>query len=135
MVQQQQQHYHYGTGRRKTAIARVRLYPGTGQNFIINGKPLVEQFPLEVHRQNILSPLQLVNALGRFDASVKVVGGGITGQAEAIRHGVARALVVSDQSLRTVIKRAGYLTRDSRAKERKKPGFVRARKRKQYTKR
>ena len=76
-----------------------------------------------------------MNALGRFDASVKVVGGGITGQAEAIRHGVARALVVSDQSLRTVIKRAGYLTRDSRAKERKKPGFVRARKRKQYTKR
>lgn len=130
-----QQTYHYGTGRRKTAIARVRLYPGTGQNFIINGKPLIEIFPLEAHRRSILSPLLLVNAADKFDASIKVTGGGITGRAEAIRHGVARALLNSNAELRPSIKKAGYLTRDSRAKERKKYGFVRARKRKQYTKR
>ena len=130
-----QQHYHYATGRRKTAVARVRLIPGTGQNFLIDGKPLIERFPLELHRRTILEPLRLTGTSGRFDASVKVLGGGTTGQAGAIQHGVARALLEADISFRPLLKRAGFLTRDARMKERKKYGLVRARKRKQYTKR
>lgn len=130
-----QQLYYYGTGRRKTAVARVRLIPGGGQNFRVDGKPLEERFPLEIHRRTILEPLRATGTLGRFDASVKVLGGGVAGQAGAIRHGVARALLVADQSFRPVLKKAGFLTRDSRMKERKKYGLVRARKRKQYTKR
>ncbi len=126
--------YYYGTGRRKTAVARVRLIPGAGQ-VVVNGKELEAAFPMPGVRQIILEPLQLTNTLGKFGATVKVVGGGIAGQAGAIRHGLARALVQSDESLRPTLRKAGMLTRDPRVKERKKYGLKRARKAPQYTKR
>ena len=127
--------YHYGTGRRKCAVARVRMYPGTGA-ITVNGKTVREYFggrPL--HQQNIELPLRLTNSLERFDIIVKVVGGGVAGQAGAVRHGIARALVRSDDELRPSLKRARLLTRDARVKERKKVGLKRARKAPQYTKR
>lgn len=126
--------YYYGTGRRKTAVARVRLIPGAGQ-VVVNGKELEAAFPMPGVRQIILEPLQVTNTLGKFGATVKVVGGGIVGQAGAIRHGLARALVQSDESLRPILRKAGMLTRDPRVKERKKYGLKRARKAPQYTKR
>ncbi len=131
----QQQRYHYGTGRRKTAVARVRLYPGSGQTFLVDNKPLDERFPQALHQQEIVEPLRVVGALGRFDISVKVLGGGVHSQAGAIRHGIARALVVSDPTFRPALKKAGFLTRDPREKERKKYGLLRARKRQQFSKR
>jgi len=127
--------YHYGTGRRKTAVARVRLYPGTGI-ITVNGKTSPEYFGgRSLHQQNILMPLQLTNTVDRYDVIVKVVGGGVSGQAGAVRHGIARALVRSDEELKPVLKRAHLLTRDARVKERKKVGLKRARKAPQYTKR
>ena len=126
--------YYYGTGRRKTAVARVRLYPGAGP-LVVNGKPLDEVFPQDKMRRTILQPLIVANALDRFNASIKVCGGGVFGQAGAIRHGIARALVEVDQSLKPLLRTYGLLTRDPRVKERKKYGLVRARKAKQYTKR
>lgn len=126
--------YYYGTGRRKAAVARVRLIPGAGQ-IVVNGKQMEEAFPLGSLQQAILEPLRLTNTLAKYNASVKVIGGGIAGQAGAIRHGVARALVQSDESLRPILRRAGLLTRDPRVKERKKYGLKRARKAPQYTKR
>ena len=128
------QHYYYATGRRKSAIARVRLYPGNGA-IIVNGKPSAEIFTRDGQRREILEPFVLANAEGKFNAQVKCVGGGVTGWAGAIRLGIARALVVSDESLRPTLRRAGLLTRDARVKERKKPGLKRARKAPQYTKR
>jgi small subunit ribosomal protein S9 len=128
------QQYFYGTGRRKSAVARVRLYPGTGV-VIVNGKPMEELFVRPLHRLTILQPLTVTEAQERFNAQVKVAGGGITGWAGAIAHGIARALVVSDESLKAVLRRHGLLTRDPRAKERKKYGLKRARKAPQYTKR
>ena len=128
------QQYFYGTGRRKSAVARVRLYPGTGV-VIINGKPMEELFVRPLHRLTILRPLTVTEAQERFNAQVKVAGGGITGWAGAIAHGIARALVVSDENLKAVLRRHGLLTRDPRAKERKKYGLKRARKAPQYTKR
>jgi small subunit ribosomal protein S9 len=127
--------YHYGTGRRKCAVARVRLYPGSGA-ITVNGKSAPDYFggrPL--HQQNIQLPLKLTNTMERFDIVVTVVGGGVAGQAGAVRHGITRALVRSDEELRPVLKRAGLLTRDARVKERKKVGLKRARKAPQYTKR
>jgi small subunit ribosomal protein S9 len=121
-------------GRRKQAVARVRLYPGDGQ-VVINDKGLMEYFGRAQDWLGVMAPLQLTNSEGRFNLSVLVKGGGVTGQAEAIRHGVARALMVADPDLRKTLRRAGYLTRDPRAKERKKPGLKRARKAPQYTKR
>lgn len=127
--------YHYGTGRRKSAVARVRLYPGSGV-ITINGKSVPDYFGGRLlHRQNVQLPLRLTNSLERFDVVVKVVGGGISGQAGAVRHGIARALVRSDEELRPVLKSARLLTRDARVKERKKVGLKRARKAPQYTKR
>jgi len=127
--------YHYGTGRRKCAVARVRLYPGSG-TITVNGKPATEYFGgRQVHHQNLQLPLRLTNSLDRFDVIVKVVGGGVAGQAGAVRHGIARALVRSDDELRPVLKTARLLTRDARVKERKKVGLKRARKAPQYTKR
>jgi small subunit ribosomal protein S9 len=128
------QQYFYGTGRRKSAVARVRLYPGTGV-VIVNGKPMEELFVRPLHRLTILQPLTVTEAQERFNAQVKVAGGGITGWAGAIAHGIARALVVSDENLKAVLRRHGLLTRDPRAKERKKYGLKRARKAPQYTKR
>jgi small subunit ribosomal protein S9 len=127
--------YHYGTGRRKTAVARVRLYPGTGI-ITVNGKTSPEYFGGRMlHQQNILMPLQLTNTVDRYDVIVKVIGGGVSGQAGAVRHGIARALVRSDEELKPILKRAHLLTRDARVKERKKVGLKRARKAPQYTKR
>ena len=126
--------YFAGTGRRKTASAQVRLMPGTG-NVTVNGKSLEAYLPGSVLKTRVLAPLKVVDALGRFDAVVKVVGGGVHGQAGAVSHGLARALVASDENLRQALRKGGLLTRDPREKERKKPGLRRARKAKQYTKR
>jgi small subunit ribosomal protein S9 len=126
--------YYEAVGRRKRAVARVRLFPGDGQ-VVINERGLNEYFGRLQDRTNVMAPLQLTDSEGRFNLSVLVKGGGITGQAQAIRHGVARALLVVDPELRAVLRRAGYLTRDPREKERKKPGLKRARKAPQYTKR
>jgi len=126
--------YYEAVGRRKRAVARVRLYPGDGQ-IVINNKELKEYFGRPQDWTGVTAPLELTNNEGRFNLSVLVKGGGITGQAHAIRHGVARALLVADPDLRAALRRAGYLTRDPREKERKKPGLKRARKAPQYTKR
>ncbi len=127
--------YFQGTGRRKTSVARVRLFPGEGE-FIVNGKSTEDYFgPRESLQREIRTPLELTSTLTNFNVMVKVRGGGIVGQATAVRHGVARALLESDPDLRPTLKQAGVLTRDPRAKERKKPGLKRARKRPQYTKR
>lgn len=127
--------YYYGTGRRKTAIARVRLYPGGGA-IIVNGKPLDEVFDRDMHRDEVMLPLKRVGAEGKFSAQVKCEGGGVSGWAGAIRLGIARALVEADPALKVTLKRSpSLLTRDARVKERKKPGLKRARKAPQYTKR
>ena len=122
------------TGRRKTAVARVNLVAGSGE-IKINKRPMQEYFPSEALVQYILQPLQLTHALEKFDAAVYVKGGGIAGQAGAVRHGLARALTLADASLREVLKNSGCLTRDARMKERKKPGQPGARKRFQFSKR
>jgi small subunit ribosomal protein S9 len=129
-----QQQYHYGTGRRKTSVARVRLYAGTGA-VVINGKPMDELFVRPVHREAILRPLAVTESQEKFNAQIKVEGGGISGWAGAISHGIARALVAADENLKPVLRRNGLLTRDPREKERKKYGLKRARKAPQYTKR
>ncbi|MSQ30862.1 MAG: 30S ribosomal protein S9 [Dehalococcoidia bacterium] len=126
--------YHYGLGRRKSAVARVRLYPGAG-NVIINGKPFEVVIPRASSRQETLRPLAVTERLGNFNVQVKVAGGGIEGWAGAIRHGIARALVASDELHRRTLRQYGLLTRDPRVKERKKPGLKRARKAPQFTKR
>jgi len=126
--------YYEAVGRRKRAVARVRLYPGDGQ-VVVNQKALHDYFGRTQDWQGVTSPLKLTSNESRFNVSVLVNGGGITGQAEAIRHGVARALLRADPDLRLALRRAGYLTRDPREKERKKPGLKRARKAPQYTKR
>ena len=123
-----------GVGRRKRAVARVRLYPGNGQ-VVINDKELQEYFGRPQDWLDVVAPLKLTNNDTRFNISVLVRGGGVTGQAEAIRHGVARALLHVDPNLNRTLRRAGFLTRDPREKERKKPGLKRARKAPQYTKR
>jgi small subunit ribosomal protein S9 len=127
--------YYYGTGRRKCAVARVRLYPGNGQ-VIVNGKSAEEYFgPRTIYQQMLSQPLEVTGNAGKFNITVKVLGGGVTGQAGAVRHGLARALVQADGSFRPALKKAGFLARDPRVKERKKPGLKRARKAPQYTKR
>ncbi len=123
----------YGTGRRKTAIARVRLLPGDGK-VTINEKPALQYLGRRTLEMVVMNPFQVAE-VRRFDASVKVIGGGVSGQAGAVAHGLARALLVTDPELRGVLKKAGLLTRDSREKERKKYGLKRARKAPQYTKR
>ena len=126
--------YFHGTGRRKTAVAQVRLLPGNGA-VIINGMPYEELYPRLEHRQTIMRPLLVTDSVGKYNAVVKVAGGGVSGQSGAISHGVARALVRADESLKPILRQNGLLTRDSRAKERKKAGLKRARKAPQYTKR
>jgi len=126
--------YVYGTGRRKTAVARVRLLPGDG-SIIVNGKPAAEYFGGASPEGAILLPFRVTETEGRYSASVLVAGGGVSGQAGAIRHGIARALLRAHPNARASLREAGLLTRDPRAKERKKYGLKRARKAPQYTKR
>ena len=123
-----------GTGRRKEAIARVRIVPGTGQ-WQINGRPLEGYFPNKVHQQIVSEPLVTLGAEGQFDVIARISGGGVTGQAGALRLGVARALILIDAENRPALKKAGFLTRDPRVKERKKYGLKKARKAPQYSKR
>lgn len=124
----------YGTGRRKTSVARVFLRPGKGE-VTVNRRPLSDYFPLEQHQSEVLKPLRLVEQDGKFNLHVTVRGGGLTGQAQAIRHGVARALLEVDSEFRPLLKEQGFLTRDSRQKERKKYGQRGARARFQFSKR
>jgi small subunit ribosomal protein S9 len=124
----------YDTGKRKSSIARVWLRPGSGK-ITVNRRSLDDYFPLETHRRIIQEPLHITGKLDQFDALVTVRGGGISGQAGAVRHGISKALFRSDETLRPVLKQAGFLTRDARVKERKKYGQKKARKRFQYSKR
>jgi small subunit ribosomal protein S9 len=124
----------YGTGRRKTSVARVWLRPGPG-NIVVNRRRFDDYFPRETLRMLIAQPLQLTNTFGQLDVKVTVGGGGPTGQAGAVRHGIARALVRFDDTLRTTLKKAGLLTRDPRMRERKKYGQPGARQKFQYSKR
>ena len=123
-----------GTGRRKKSIARVRLLPGSG-NITINKKNIEDYFGLETLKVITRQPLTLTDNTDKYDVIVSVHGGGFTGQAGAIRHGIARALIVADENLRGDLKKAGYLTRDPRMKERKKYGLKKARKSPQFSKR
>ncbi len=125
---------YFGTGRRKKSIARVRLIPGEG-NFTINKRDIEKYFGLETLKVISRQPLVLTETLGRFDVVVNVSGGGFTGQAGAIRHGISRALLLADAELRPMLKKAGYLTRDPRMKERKKYGLKAARRAPQFSKR
>jgi small subunit ribosomal protein S9 len=124
----------HGLGRRKEAIARVRIMPGTGQ-WRINGRSLPEYFPNKVHQQLISEPLVSLGAEDQFDVVARITGGGVSGQAGALRLGVARALTLVDPASRPALKRSGFLTRDARVKERKKAGLKKARKAPQYSKR
>jgi len=126
--------YYEGVGRRKTSIARVRLMTG-GATITVNDKPAEEYFGREVDRFMLAGPLVATGTAGRYSVSVHVSGGGITGQAAAVQMGLARALLVIDPNFRPLLRQGGFLTRDARAKERKKPGLKRARKAPQYTKR
>lgn len=128
------QQYFAGTGRRKTSVARVRIYPGA-QEVIINGRTLQDALPRILLQESALAPLNALGQMGKFGVQAKVSGGGITGWAGAISHGIARALVQFDENLKPQLRRSGYLTRDPRMKERKKYGLKRARKAAQYTKR
>src|SRR5215213_7363475 len=129
-----QQHYYYGLGRRKAAVARVRLYPGGGA-VVINGRPADEVLPRAAARQEMLRPLAVTETLNSFNVQAKVAGGGLTGWAGAVRFGIARALVAADPNHKHALRSEFLLTRDARVKERKKPGLKRARKAPQYTKR
>ena len=123
-----------GTGRRKTSVARVFLTPGNGK-FVINKQDIDEYFDYDILKVTAKAPLEITESLGKFDVYVTVKGGGFTGQAGAIRHGIARALLEVSAELRPVLKRAGYLTRDPRKKERKKYGLKKARRSPQFSKR
>ena len=129
-----EQAYVWGTGRRKCAIARVRLFPGDGK-IIVNDKPYQEVFSRLLHRQLIEAPGRVTETIDRYDTIIKIRGGGLSGQATAIQHGIARALVKQNELFKSLLRQEGLLTRDSRVKERKKYGLKRARKAPQYTKR
>ena len=126
--------FFYGTGRRKKSVARVRLYPGTGA-ITINGRDIDQYFGLETLKLIINQPFGVTETMGKYDVVANVVGGGISGQAGAIRHGIARALLVADETTRGALKAAGLLTRDPRMKERKKYGLKAARRAPQFSKR
>ncbi len=126
--------YFYGTGRRKKSVARVRVYPGTG-SIIINGKTIDEYFGLETMNLIVNQPLEITGNVGKFDVVANVTGGGLSGQAGAIRHGISRALVLADEANKVSLKAAGFLTRDPRMKERKKYGLKAARRASQFSKR
>ncbi len=126
--------YYYGTGRRKKSVARVRLVPGEGK-ITINDRSLDDYFGLETLKVIVKQPLTLTDTVAKFDVICKVIGGGFTGQAGAIRHGISRALLKADEELRPALKKAGFLTRDPRMKERKKYGLKKARRAPQFSKR
>ena len=126
--------YFYGTGRRKSSVARVRLYPGTGM-ITVNGKDVDEYFGLETLKLIMNQPFEVTDTLGKFDIVANVRGGGLSGQAGAIRHGLARALLSADETYKKALKSAGFLTRDPRMKERKKYGLKAARRAPQFSKR
>ena len=125
---------YYGTGRRKSSVARVRLVPGTGK-IVINGRPFADYIPSAAVRLDVLQPLNMTNTASSYDVLVNVVGGGIVGQAGAIRHGISRALLEVNADFRAVLKKAGMLTRDPRCKERKKYGLKGARRAPQFSQR
>lgn len=125
---------YYGTGRRKTSVARVRLVPGEG-TIVVNGRPLDQYFGLKTLELIVRQPLNVTDAIGKYDVIAKVEGGGPTGQAGAVRHGIARALLRVDAEYRPALKKAGLLTRDPREKERRKYGLKKARKASQFSKR
>ena len=126
--------YFYGTGRRKSAVARVFMKRGSGA-IVVNGKPVDQFFSRETGRMIVRQPLELVEQLNGFDIKVNVTGGGESGQAGAVRHGITRALIEYDAALKSALSRAGFVTRDAREVERKKVGFHKARRRKQFSKR
>jgi small subunit ribosomal protein S9 len=126
--------YYYGTGRRKCAVARVRLYPGSGA-VQINDKPYLDVFSRVTHQNKIRLPMEAAEVAGTFDVYARIAGGGVTAWADALAHGISRALLAFDEGKRPALRKAGLLTRDPRIKERKKPGLKRARKAPQYTKR
>ena len=126
--------YFYGTGRRKSSVARVRVYPGSGM-ITINGKDIDQYFGLETLKLIINQPFEVTGTMGKFDIVANVNGGGMSGQAGAIRHGVARALLLADETFRAPLKKAGFLMRDPRMKERKKYGLKAARRAPQFSKR
>jgi len=128
------QDFFYGTGKRKTSVSRTRLYKGTG-DITVNGRELGDYFPRATLQMIIRQPLKLTKTLEKFNIACRVTGGGLSGQAQAVRHGISRALLEFDPEMRGVLKRAGFLTRDSRVKERKKYGQRAARARFQYSKR
>ena len=125
---------YWGTGRRKKAVARVRLVPGDG-NILVNDRAFEDFFPNKTSRLIVMQPMELTNMTGRLDLICRVQGGGVSGQAGAIRHGIARALIKCEPELRPILKKAGFLTRDPRMTERKKYGLHKARKAPQYSKR
>lgn len=126
--------FFYGTGKRKSAVARTRIYPGSGQ-ILVNNRPFDEYFSRATLQMIVRQPLNLTKTLGKFDIKATIDGGGVSGQAEALRHGISRALLAFDVELRPALKKAGFLTRDARIKERKKYGLRSARARFQYSKR
>ena len=126
--------YHYGTGRRKSAVARVFMKPGKG-DIVVNDKPLDLYFSRETGRMVVRQPLELIGSIDKFDIMVTVLGGGESGQAGAVRHGITRALIDYDATLKPQLSKAGLVTRDAREVERKKVGFHKARRRKQFSKR
>ena len=128
-------YYYEGVGRRKNASARVRIYPGGNGSFLVNDRPVEDYFPRVGDMDHLLGPLKVTEMEGRVNVTVLVQGGGPTGQSGAVRHGLARALTKLDPELQPVLRKGGYLTRDARMKERKKPGLKRARKAPTYTKR
>ena len=127
--------YMYGTGRRKSSVARVHLFPNGTGSIIVNGRPLDDYFGLETLKLIVRQPFAATDTMGKFDVEATVTGGGVTGQAGAIRHGIARALLQVEDSYRAPLKAAGLLTRDPRMKERKKPGLKAARRAPQFSKR
>ncbi|MFC1750759.1 30S ribosomal protein S9 [Pseudomonadota bacterium] len=127
--------YYYAAGKRKTSVARVRLFPKGSGDIIVNEKPAKDYFIYSTSMGVIKSPLKLVGAVNNFDITIKVIGGGPSSQAEAVRHGIAKALLSYDHTYRSSLKKAGFLTRDARIKERKKPGLKRARRAPQFSKR
>ena len=130
----EQENTYYATGRRKTAIARTWIKPGSGE-IVINNRPVEEYFPIEIIRAGMVQPFKITNTFGSYDVRATVVGGGIAGQADAVRHGITRALVSVNPDFRLTLKRAGFIKRDPRVKERKKYGQKGARARFQFSKR
>src|SRR5262245_9296682 len=127
------QEYYYASGKRKTSIARVRIYPNGKGGIVINDKPLEEYMNVGTLSSVIMAPLKITGTTKSFDISAKVTGGGFSAQAQALRHGLARALIAYNETLRGTLKKAGFLTRDARIKERKKPGLKRARRAPQFS--